>query len=148
MLAHSFLKPPGQGSWNWLTAPLEWRAPGPWILAMSFVRALCVCVYGRMGTGNDNTAQQKSSFPQHYSRGQNECFDDFGITPEYLKPLCFTAGPLRKAQALSIQAMASCKHCLYLPRSDGILASNHRKKETRWWRFGGRNRGALMSPAA
>ena len=66
--------------------------------------------------------------PPRYHRGHNECFDDFGIAQEYLKTICFSAGPLTEARALSIQATASCYCCLYSPRSDWILASNHKKK--------------------
>lgn len=74
----------------------------------------------------------RAVYPPHRCHGgQNECFDDFGIAQEDLKPICFSAGPLTEAQALSIQATASCCCCLYSLRSDRILASNHKKKKKR-----------------
>lgn len=136
VLAHSFLQPPCQGSWSWLHAPPEWRAQrSKWILAIRMFLTGWVSK-AELQQATTTLLSRREVFPQHYSRGWNECFDDFGITQEYLNPLCFTAGPLTKAQLLSIQAMASCKRCLYCTRSDWILASNHRKKETRQWSYG------------
>lgn len=70
---------------------------------------------------NGAALKQKSTLSPHRShKGHNECFDDFGITQEHSEKrhICFSAGPLTVAQALSIQAVASSYCCLYSPRSD------------------------------
>lgn len=74
--------------------------------------------------------------------------DDFGISQEYLQALCFAAGPLTKAQALSIQSVAPVSGvCVQQGQMESLpLTTGKERQGSGVW--GNRAGCAPMSPAA